>query len=205
MNLAHESLRKSLHFALILIPILYCHFGKWPFLMAAAPIALFVVGLDYLRRDKPKINQIFVTIFRPILRNFELGGKKLCGASFVALSICFVFLVFTKEIAVTAFTILVISDGLAALVGKAVVSQPFYEKSLAGAAAFAVSGFVVLITCGIIFDSRAWFYIFGLFALFCVTMLESRPSILNIDDNFTIPVGFATIMGFFDILWNYNY
>jgi dolichol kinase len=205
MNLARESLRKSLHFTLILLPILYCYFGKWPFLMVLSPIAAIVIGLDYLRRDRPKLNQFFIAILRPVLRDFELGGKKLCGASFVVLSACFVFLIFSKEIAVTAFTILVISDGLAALVGKAVVSQPFYEKSLAGAAAFAISGFAILVTCGIIFDSRAWFYLFGLFALFCVTMLESRPSLLGIDDNFTIPAGFAAIMGFFDILWNYNY
>ena len=101
--------------------------------------------------------------------------------------------------------ILVISDALAAIVGRNYPSQPFYEKSVSGSAAFAVSGLIILIACGMIFHVRPWFYIFGLFALFCVTMFESRPSFLEVDDNFTIPIGFGIIMTFFDIVWNYTY
>ncbi len=205
MNLARESMRKALHFLLIILPLSYYHFGKWPTLAVLAPIATFVVALDYMRQNNQKINSFFVAILRPVLRDFELDGKKLCGASFVALGSCITFLIFKEIIAITAFTILVISDGLAALVGKAIPSRPFFEKSLAGALAFAISGLAVLVICGMIFGARPWFYIFGLFALFCVTMIESRPSFLGIDDNFAIPVVFCLIMAFFDFLWNYSY
>ena len=202
MNLASESLRKSLHLLLIAVPLTYYFLGKWPTLAILAPVALITVTLDHLRQSKPKLNEFFIKILGPVLRKHELDGKKLCGASWVAMGAFVNFLLFKEVIAVTAFTILVVSDCLAALVGKAIVSKPFFEKSVAGSAAFAVSGLVVLIICGSIFGARPWFYIFGLFALFCVTMIEARPSLFNIDDNFAIPISFSLVMSFFDIIWN---
>ncbi len=205
MGLKSELYRKALHFLLILLPISFCFLGKWLFLSIFTPIAFLIVFLDYFRGQNIKIKDIFTKIFGPILRPHEISGDKLCGASWVALATCINFSLFKKEIAVTGFIILVISDALAALVGKAVKSKPFFEKSFAGAVAFFVSGFVILITCGVFFEQKAWFYLFGLFALFCVTIIESRPSFFKIDDNFTIPISFATIMTFFDLVWNYNY
>jgi dolichol kinase len=205
MTLTHEFYRKVLHLLLILIPLAYHHFGKWPTLMVLSPIATIVVSLDYFRRSNPKIKMIFAKIFAPILREHELDGDKLCGASFVALAACINFLLFKEEIAITSFLILIISDTLAALIGKSFPSQPFFEKSFIGSAAFFISGFIILLSCGAFFDSKAWFYLFGFFALFCVTIIEARPSFLKLDDNFTIPIVFSVIMTFFDILWNYSY
>ncbi len=201
----NELIRKALHFLLILVPIGYSLLGKWPSLIIFAILTSIIAIPDYLRRTNPKIKTIFAKIFGIILRPHELAGDKFCGATWVGIAACLNFLLFKKEIAVTGFIILVISDALAAIVGRNYPSRPFFEKSVSGAAAFAVSGFIILISCGIIFDSRPWFYIFGLFALFCVTMFESRPSFLQVDDNFTIPIGFGVIMTFFDIIWNYTY
>jgi dolichol kinase len=76
---------------------------------------------------------------------------------------------------------------------------------LAGSSAFFVSALVILIICGISFDVGAWYYLFGIFAIFCVTILEARPSFVGIDDNFLIPIVFAVEMSFFDIVWNMSY
>lgn len=200
-----ELYRKSLHLLLILIPIAYYELGKWQSMLIFAPATIFVVSLDYLRRHDPKIQMFFIKLFGPVLREHELVGDKLCGASWVGLATCINFLIFKEQIAITGFTILVISDLAAALVGKSVVSRPFFEKSLAGSTAFFVSGLIILFVCGAIFGARTWFYLFGLFALFCVTIIEARPSLIKIDDNFTIPIVFSVVMTFFDIVWNYNY
>jgi dolichol kinase len=205
ISMRNELIRKALHFLLILVPIGYCVLGKWPSLMIFAILTSIIAIPDYLRRTNPKVKTIFAKIFGIILRPHELTGDKFCGATWVGIASCLTFLLFKKEIAVTGFTILVISDALAAIVGRNYPSQPFYEKSVSGSAAFAVSGLIILIACGMIFHVRPWFYIFGLFALFCVTMFESRPSFLEVDDNFTIPIGFGVIMTFFDIVWNYTY
>lgn len=201
MNPTNETFRKFVHFALILIPIIYANLGKELSLKIFIPLTIIIVTTDYLRSKNPKIKNAVNKIFGLILKEHELKAEKLSGASFAALAACINFTFFKEEIAVTAFVILAICDSLAALVGKNVPSQPFFEKSRAGASAFFVSGFIVLFICGGIYDVKAWFYIFGIFSLFCVTVLESRPSFLNIDDNFVIPVAFSTILTFFSVMW----
>lgn len=205
MSIRQELMRKALHLLLMAIPIAYLVFGKWLSVMIFAIIAMPVVTFDYLRRGSPKFNKIFVKIFQPVLRQHEIVGDKLCGASWVAMAACINFAIFKPETAVAAFMILVISDTAAALIGKAVISPPFFEKSFAGSLAFFISGFIVLIACGIGFHANFGFYFFGLFALACVTVIEARPSFLNIDDNFTIPLAFSLITSFFDIIWYYQW
>jgi dolichol kinase len=158
-----------------------------------------------MRRKNVKLKDYFERIFGPILREKETTGERLCGASWTFISASIIFFICTEEIAVTSFAILAISDACAAIIGKSFVSKPFFEKSTIGTAAFYISGLLVLFVCGGMFHSRLWFYLFGFFALFCATILEARPSFLNLDDNFSIPVSFALVMSFFDVMWNYNY
>ncbi len=205
MNLATESYRKFIHILLLIIPVIFISLGKWKTLMILAPITIFIVALDYMRGKNPSIKILFAKIFGKILRPHELDGTKLCGASWVFLGATINFAIFSPVIAVTSFLILVISDALAALVGKAVPSQVFFEKSFAGSAAFFISALIILIACGISYHCSFSFYLFGIFTVFCVTIIEARPSLLKIDDNFSIPIIFSMVMSFFDILWNYSY
>lgn len=205
MNLQSEFYRKCLHLLLVIIPMTYHFLGKWESLKIFAAVGLVVVSLDYLRIKSQLIKNIFGRIFGSVLREHETSGAKLTGASFVAIATCINFLLFKPEIAVTGFLILVISDTLAALIGKGIPSKPFFEKSLYGSLAFFISALIVMITCGKFYHVGYWFYIFGVFAVYCVTMLEARPSLFEIDDNFLIPISFSLIMTFFDLAWNYKY
>ena len=205
ISLKNELYRKIAHFMLLAIPIAYYYLGKWQSLIIFASLACVIVSLDYLRRKSPKIKNIFNKIFGVILREHEVEGDILCGASFVAISTCINFLIFKPEIAVTAFAIFVVSDGLAALVGRNFPSKPFFEKSVTGAAAFFISGLVVLIVCALIYDAKFGFYFFGLFALAVVTIIESRPSLFKTDDNLTITLGFSISMTLFDLMWGFTY
>lgn len=202
ISLQNELVRKSLHFLLLLIPIVYCNLGKWQSLAIFFSIGLVVVTLDYMRHKNAKIKIIFEKIFGSVLRKHELEEGNLCGASYVAIATVINFLLFKKEIAVIAFSILVISDALAAIVGRSFPSRPFFEKSIMGASAFFVSGLFVMIVCGISFGVKFWFYPFGLFSLFAVTIIESRPSLLKLDDNLTIPLSFSISMTMFDMMWH---
>ncbi len=171
--------------------------------MIFAPLATLTISIDYLRGKNAKVKEIFAKIFGTILKDHEISGEKLCGASWASLATCINFLVFTQPIAITAFIILAISDASASLIGKSVVSQPFFEKSRAGSATFFISALIILFACGLFFKVKFLFYVFGIFAVFCVTMFEARPSFLKVDDNFLIPIGFSVIMTFFDLVWNY--
>ncbi len=205
ISLKNETYRKLFHVLLIFAPVIYLSAGKWMSVAIFAAIAAVVVTLDYMRRTNPAIKIIFAKIFGFVLRPHELEGDKLCGASWVALSACITFLVFKAEIAVTAFSILAISDAAAAIVGRNFPSEPFFEKTKNGSAAFFLTAFVVLIVCGLYFHSRFWFFFFGIFTLSVVTLIEARPSIIKVDDNFLIPIAFAATMTIFDVMWNYSY
>lgn len=205
ISLKSEACRKAFHMLLILAPILYCNLGKWLSVAIFSSIAAVVVSLDYMRRSNPAVKNLFAKLFGFILREHELNGDQLCGASWVALAACINFLVFPAEIAVTAFSILAISDASAAIIGRNFPSQPFFEKTLNGSAAFFLTGLIILVTCGILYHSHFWFYFFGLFTLTVITLIEARPSLSRIDDNFLIPIAFSLTMSIFDIMWNYSY
>jgi len=205
MSLAYEIYRKTLHFLMVLLPMAFFYYGKWRFLLIVAPITVIILFVDFLRQKDPKVNNLFVKIFGIFLREHERDGQKLCGATWLFLGVCINFLIFKPAIATTGFLILVIADGLAPLVGKSIQSEKFFEKTILGSTTFFVSAMAVLIGCGIHFDMKFWFYIFGIFAVFCVTIIEARPSFLNVDDNFSIPIVFGVVMTFFDLMWNYSY
>ncbi len=201
IDIIHELYRKAIHFLLILIPIFYCFLGKWTTLLIIAPITTLIFAVEHARKNNPKINQIFLKVFKSVLRPHEYEPKKMTGVSSVMLAACITFLVFKKEIAVIAFTILVFSDALSAIVGKSIPSRPFFEKSVAGSLAFFVSALAVLFICGFGFGVRPTFYIFGIFSICCVTVIEARPSLTDLDDNFSIPLVFSLLMTSFDFMW----
>ncbi|MFM7621142.1 MAG: diacylglycerol/polyprenol kinase family protein [Alphaproteobacteria bacterium] len=203
MTLTSELYRKSFHINLIIIPILFCYLGKTISLAILLPVSAIVIGLDFYRRKNPKIQNLFLKIFSKILRLHEIDGQKLCGASFVFLSASLTFGFALKEIAVTSFVILAISDTLASLVGKSVKSQPFFDKTFAGSMAFFISALVVVIVNGIIFKTSFLFYFFGFFCALITTLIEARSNFLDLDDNFLIPISFSLSMGIFNYIWNF--
>ena len=205
ISLKNEIHCKIAHFSLILIPIIYCILGKWISLAIFAVPSIAVVLLDYMRRTNSAARDVFLRVFGTIIKPHEFDGDKFSSVSWVAFATCLNFLLFKDEIAVTAFVILVVSDAAAAIVGKNFSSPEFFEKTQNGSLAFLASGFLVLVICGVAFGSGFWFYLFGLFTLVAVTIVEARPSLIKVDDNFLIPISFSVIMTFFDIMWNYAY
>ncbi|MFT6220242.1 MAG: dolichol kinase [Rickettsiales bacterium] len=201
-----EVARKTFHiFTILILPIAYIFLTKKIMLMVILPLSIFIVATDYLRHKSSFINKIFYIIFGRILREADLKKSGRTGASYTAIAALLVFALCPKIIAICAFCILAISDGLAALVGKRISSKEFFEKSVAGSSAFGVSALLILTVCGILTNQEFGFYLFGVFAVFVVTILEARPSFLKVDDNFLIPVAFSTIMVLFGFVWNLSY
>ena len=205
-NISYKSeiYRKLFHLGMLILPISYFFLTKKQLLFFLLPIAALVIALDYSRRKFPEAKIIIDKLFSKIYRDHELSGE-LSGASYVAIAASIIFVFFPKVIAINAFTILAISDALASLVGRRVPSQPFFEKSLAGALAFFISALVILIFYGIIFKENFPYYLFGFFAVFATTVVESRPSLLKLDDNLSVPLTFSVVMFLFDLLWVYQY
>ena len=205
MSVNTETYRKILHFSSLVIPIIFIFFGKEAVLLTILPILLLVAPFDYLRRKNSQINLAFNKVFELVLYENEKKGDNLCCISLTLIGAFLNFLIFKAEFAVTGFLIMIIADGLAPIISKSYPSAPFFEKSVSGSGAFFLSAFVILIGCAIYFDMGFSFYFFGLFTVMCLTIIEARPSFLNIDDNIVIPLFFGFEMSFFDIIWNYSY
>ncbi|MCE3255341.1 MAG: Cytidylyltransferase family protein [Rickettsiaceae bacterium] len=201
-----ELKRKFFHFIFIaLLPLLYIFMSKSQILFLVVPIAIIIIAIDFCRHKNPQINLIFSKLFGHILREREIATHSWTGASFMAIAALLVFSICPKAIAICAFSILAISDCLAAVIGKRVVSEKFFEKSVAGSIAFGSSAVVILIICGIFTNQGFGYYLFGICAVFAATIIEARPSLLGIDDNLTIPVTFSTVMMFFGLVWGLQY
>jgi dolichol kinase len=201
-SLFREFARKGFHLILLILPIGYYFLGKWQMLQILTPITAIVVLVDYFRSKNDILAAIFNKVFGLILRQKELEKGKFCGATFALIAALLIFLIAKKEIAITSFLILAVCDLMASLVGKSIKSANFYEKSVAGSAAFFLSGIVVLIISGQILSFGIWFYFFAIFALFVAMILEARPSYLGIDDNFVVPISYSIVMMIFDLMWH---
>ena len=101
-------------------------------------------------------------------------------------------LLFPKIIFVTAFSILIISDSLAALIGRKFGRHKFLSKSLEGTLAFFLSGSVVVLLSPKIEDTLIEFLI-GIFAVAIGAIVENI-SFGWMDDNLSVPISIGLTM-----------
>jgi len=201
-----EVKRKLFHIITILfLPIIYIFLSKQRMLMIVLPLSILIIATDFYRHKFSQIATVFNKVFGHVLRESELTQNSWTGASFMAIAAIIVFSICPKSIAICAFSILAVSDCLAALVGGKMTSKEFFEKSVAGSMAFGISALVILIICGLFTHQHLSYYFFGAFAVFATTIIEARPSFFSVDDNLTIPLVFATVMMFFGVVWNLQY
>ncbi|MDA0902002.1 MAG: hypothetical protein O3B09_01145 [Proteobacteria bacterium] len=203
-SLKEEIYRKIFHLGILILPASYFFFSKSQILYFLLPISVITVALDYYRHQFPKLKAILHKPFSKIMREKEKKSG-LTGVSNMLIAAALLFLFADKVIVIVAFTILAISDSAASLVGKSIKSDPFFEKSALGSFIFAVLSVTILVVGGLVFEQRLFYYLFGLFSVFVVTIIEARPSLFGADDNLTIPLGFAIPMMLFGFIWNHSY
>ncbi len=189
-----ELLRKSIHLTSLSIPFFYYFISLELGLMILIPITFFSISLDLLRNFHEPTKRFIINWFGFMLRDHEMNKKKvtLTGASFVFLSALISALLFPKVIFLTAFSILIISDTTAALIGRKVGKTKFLRKSLEGTLAFIVSSFIVVMLSPKVIGSQTEFligYIAGIVAGFAENLSFGWA-----DDNFVIPLSAGLTM-----------
>jgi dolichol kinase len=112
----------------------------------------------------------------------------------VLISACFTIIVFPKIIAVTAFSILIISDISAALIGRKFGRTPLFEKSVEGTLAFIISAILVVLVIGRIASAPVSYYIVGIIASIIGGIVEAGSKTLEVDDNVSIPISIGLVM-----------
>ncbi len=188
-----ELVRKLIHLFSLSIPIIYYFIPKSTAAIILGSLAAFAITLDLSRYFSPQIGKVFYKLFGFLLRHHEVDSdkKNLNGATYVLLSAIFGVLVFPKIIFITAFSILIIGDTMAALIGRKFGKHKFLYKSFEGTLAFLISSSIVILftpKIGYFYEE----YIIGFVAALVGAITENISS-NYVDDNFSIPfvVGFT--------------
>lgn len=188
-----ELVRKLIHLCSLSIPVIYYFIPTSVAVSILGALTAVAVILDLSRYYFPKVGKFFYKIFGFMLRRHEIDYKKknLNGATYVLISALLCVIIFPKVFFVTAFTILIVSDTAAALIGRKFGRHKFLAKSLEGTLTFFLSASIVILFTPKLTGSFTE-YMIGIAAAFIGAIVENI-SFGWADDNLSIPlsVGFS--------------
>ena len=190
----HEVYRKGIHLSSLWIPAVI-YFGGT--LIASSIFLLLIAGellLEYGNYKKWRWARILFSLpFLPVLRNSERQHQHftVTGGVYVLASSLLCTLLFSNTVAAISITVMLISDTLAALVGKAVGQRKIYKnKSLEGSVAFFVSALIIMM----LFNPLRTFTYASVIACFAAMFMELFEQWFELDDNFSVPLIIGIIL-----------
>jgi dolichol kinase len=189
----NELVRKAIHLSSLWISIFYYFVSRELALLVLVPITVLFIAGDLGRYYSPHLQMLVNKLFGWLLRRHENDArqKRLNGASYVLIAAFLSILIFPKFIAIISFTILIIGDSVAALIGRKFGKHRYGQKSFEGTLAFIMSGIlIILITPKI--DYGLGEYFIGFAAVIVGGLVEAF--IVNIDDNLTVPLSVGATM-----------
>jgi len=192
LELRYEVARKAIHLSSLSIPVIYWFISRELALLLLAPLFCGFFVIDLLKNFSSPISAWYHKTFGSMLRTHELQGNKayLNGATHIVMAALLLVLFFPKIIAVTAFTLVAVSDTLAAIVGKLVGTHRFGKKSLEGSGAFLLSALLIVVAV------PGLNHAVGVMMALSATITEAfvvRIGDFKIDDNLSIPLVSATV------------
>jgi len=180
LNSRQEFFRKLIHIGCSVIPISYLYyFSREQIITISGFISIGFVFAEIFRNYSTKIQQYFIFIFRPLLREDE-KKKKISGATFLFVSLTLIFIFFDKNTAIPAALILTIADSFAAIFGKKFGRRKFLNKSVTGSLTFFLLGNVIL------FILLPQLRMLNIVIAAILTFVEALA--LPVSDNLTLPV-----------------
>jgi len=188
-----EVIRKAIHLVSLSIPLTYYFIPKSTALILVIPLMVAFLTIDIARYYHKPVEEWFYKFFGFLLRKRESDKKKktLNGATYVLISATICIMFFPKIIMIIGFSILIISDITAALIGRRFGKHKFIAKSLEGSLAFFVSAIVVIALTPKI-EYLPSEYLIGIAAALVGTIAEALPA--DIDDNLSIPISVGAVL-----------
>src|SRR5690606_7000198 len=197
INYRDELVRKLIHLCSLSIPIIYYFISRETAALILGILTFTALVIHLGRYFSNSFGKIFYKIFGFHLRKHEVDHKKknLNGATYVLMSALICVIILPKVIFITAFSILIISDSLAALIGRRFGKRKFLSKSLEGTLAFFISASVVVFLTPKIEGALMTQYLIGIAAAFVGAIVENI-SFGFADDNLSIPISIGLTMWF---------
>ncbi len=189
-----ELVRKLIHLFSLSIPIIYYFIPRSDGILILSILTAVALVLDLSRHVSPSVGKVFYKFFGFLLRKHEIDSRKknLNGATYVFISALICVILFPKVLFITAFTILIISDTMAALIGRKFGKHKFLSKSLEGTLAFFISASIVVFFTPKMQNLPAE-YLIGIIAA-AVGAIVENISFGFADDNLAIPISIGFTM-----------
>jgi dolichol kinase len=194
INYRDELVRKLIHLCSLSIPLVYYFVPQKTAIIILAILTVIAFIIDMARHYIHPAGKIFYSIFGFLLREHEVDKKKknLNGATYVLLSALICVIIFPKVIFITAFSVLIIADSVAALVGRKFGKHKFFSKSLEGTLGFFISGTIVVFFTPKV-ENLILEYVIGIIAV-AIGALAENISFGFADDNLAIPIAIGLAM-----------
>jgi len=190
-----EILRKAIHLASLSIPVSYIFFTRENMLSLLIPATILFIIFDLLSQNVKFFINLMMKFFGNLLRPHEKKGKGLFnGATWVLISATICVLVFPKIITISGFTILIISDISAALIGRRFGKHKFFDKSWEGTISFMVSAIIIILIYFNMFSLPNSYLITGIIAAIIGGFVEAVSKVIKVDDNLSIPISVGIVM-----------
>jgi dolichol kinase len=190
-----EILRKAIHLASLSIPVSYIFFTRENMLSLLIPATILLIIFDLLSQNVKFFINLMMKFFGNLLRPHEKKGKGLFnGATWVLISATICVLVFPKIITISGFTILIISDISAALIGRRFGKHKFFDKSWEGTISFMVSAIIIILIYFNMFSLPNSYLITGIIAAIIGGFVEAVSKVIKVDDNLSIPISVGIVM-----------
>lgn len=162
----------------------------WLLVFLGVVTAIFVTA-ELLRFLFPPINRWLISFFPQFSKAFKAEeAVKPIGTTFFLVGAFLTFLIFPRDVAVTALFFAAVGDAVAAMVGERFGRTKVGNKSIEGTLAFFVSALVVG-TILLLAELRLnWIAVVG--GALIAALVELVP--IPINDNLTVPLISATVM-----------
>ena len=192
LELRYEVARKAIHLSSLSIPVIYWFISRELALLLLLPLFSGFFLIDLLKNFFTPVSIWYHKTFDSMLRTHELTQAKnhLNGATYIVMAALLLVLFFPKIIAVAAFSLVAVSDTLAAIIGKSFGKHRFGQKSVEGSAAFFLSALIVV---SIVPGLNLFI---GVIMAITATLTEAfmvRVGAFKIDDNLSIPLSSAIV------------
>lgn len=198
-----ELRRKALHLLALVLPLGTALLGKEIALLVLGPAALAALAADVLRSRSRRFARLIQRIFGGMMRADEwtvpqspaagFFAVRVNGATWTLVTMALLTLLFPVWIAVTAFSVFMVGDAAAALVGRRYGRTPWGQgpRTVEGSVAFAGAGaLTVALLVGIGYAAVPWWA--AALAVAAAAAAEAFPRPLN--DNLRVPFVAALIL-----------
>ena len=189
-----ELQRKAVHLSSLWVPSAIYFVPEVLLLPTLFIILCGNIALEYANFKRYRwARKSFGALFFRLLREKETARNnfQFTGSVYVLVSAILCMCLFSKEIAVIAMTIMLISDSAAALIGRTFGKTKIYKKkTLEGTLAFFISALII----NLLFIPICPFKFASIFACAAATAAEVYEDKIGIDDNLSIPMVFAAVL-----------